>query len=404
MIIQLIKANWLPLALSLAALAIAAAIDVQWSGMLLLVLVMGAWAGQQIYASWRENRDQDSGDEDVTDVLHRQADALLQELHDTLQDSSAGLRDELSQIQALVGDAVQTLNSSFHGINGESEAQVAIVRTMMADMSDQVESAGSISFSTFARETDDVLHLFVNHVVQISKDSMQMVEQIDDMVVQMDRADSLLNDVKTIADQTNLLALNAAIEAARAGEAGRGFAVVADEVRKLSQRSNRFNDEIRDVLGSSRADINQARETVAKLASKDMNFAIQSKSRVDSMMTQLEGMNTRLAEQLSEVSGLSGRINEAVGNAVRSLQFEDLVTQLVGYSSGRLDQVQQITGSLGLRIAAPQELEAQDDRLQALIQALIRLREDLAKQGRGAQAAHKPVVQANMQEGDIELF
>ena len=105
---------------------------------------------------------------------------------------------------------------------------------------------------------------------------MNMIEKIDDMAERMNKVESLLTDVKSIADQTNLLALNAAIEAARAGEREEGFAVVADEVRSLSQRSDRFNDEIRTVLGLAQENIDSAKETVSKLASKDMSFAIKS--------------------------------------------------------------------------------------------------------------------------------
>ena len=98
-----------------------------------------------------------------------------------------------------------------------------------------------------------------------------MVEQIDDMAQHMGKAETLLNDVKGIADQTNLLCVNAAIEAARA-ERGKRIWVVADEVRSLSQRSDRFNDEIRAVLGTTRNNIISAKQTVSQLASKDMSF------------------------------------------------------------------------------------------------------------------------------------
>jgi methyl-accepting chemotaxis protein len=80
---------------------------------------------------------------------------------------------------------------------------------------------------------------------------MIMLEQINEISRGMPQVDDLLNDVQPIADQTNLLALNAAIEAARARGAGRVFAVVADEARKLSQRSDPFNEGIRRLLTTS---------------------------------------------------------------------------------------------------------------------------------------------------------
>ncbi len=178
---------------------------------------------------WRQMRvlrRQDLLRQEQRDTLYQESIQLSAALQDAVVGISVSLRDELEQIRTLVRDAVQTLQTSFRSINGESEVQLGIVQGLIANMSDHVEEGSSgLSFATFARETDDVLHFFVQHVVEISKDSMLMVEQIDDMVAQMDHADGLLANVKTIADQTNLLALNAAIEAARAGEAGRGFAV-----------------------------------------------------------------------------------------------------------------------------------------------------------------------------------
>jgi methyl-accepting chemotaxis protein len=390
----------IPLAASATILALSALSGVGAAG-LIAVAGMGAlWFGTALWEHSRAKARPTSAPPDTGQALRRHAQALASELDRAMASLTGDLRGELQQISTLVRDAIGTLEASFRGVNEESETQLDIVQSLITSMSNRMDTEECISFASFAKETDQVLHLFVTHVVDISKDSMLMVEQIDDMVDQMDRADALLADVKTIADQTNLLALNAAIEAARAGEAGRGFAVVADEVRKLSQRSNRFNDEIRTVLGGSRKNIDQARTMVAKLASKDMNFAIQSKSRVDEMMGQLERVDKNVATHLEEISSLAGRVNSAVGDAIRSLQFEDMITQLAGYSAQHLDRLGGISQSL---VQGAEALDAcGDDRdlcAAHLEQMRQRLREHLALEG-----SNKPVAQMDMREGDIELF
>ncbi len=401
MIKEFIQPLGLPLAASAAVVLIAGLAGVSGAGLLALLLLTALWAGFIVHARKIERQHREQAAQRQLQVLGEQMQLLMGDLSGAVAGVADSIRQELQQIRNLVADAVRTLDESFHGINSESASQVAITQELIANLADTVDEKGGISFADFAKETDEVLHFFVQHVIEISKDSMHMVEQIDDMMTQMDRADTLLADVKVIADQTNLLALNAAIEAARAGEAGRGFAVVAEEVRKLSQRSDRFNDEIRDVLGNSRGNIEHARETVSRIASKDMNFAIQSKTRVDEMMGQIDVMNQRIESQLQQVSELGSRISGAVGGAVRSLQFEDLVNQLASHSDQNLDRLLEVVSVLDTQLPALREVCGSPG--QDCSESVQRIRDTLLERSQ-SQRSHKPVAQTNMSEGDIELF
>ncbi len=314
------------------------------------------------------------------------------------------MRDELASIRNLVSDAVKTLQQSFEGLSQQVNMQQAIVNELVSGMKGAEDGQSNKgSFAAFTEHTDEVLRYFIDYVVNLSAGSMNMVGQIDDMSDRMNEVDNLLDDVKAIADQTNLLALNAAIEAARAGDSGRGFAVVADEVRKLSQRSARFNEEIRTVLAAAQENVNDARATVGELASKDMNFALKSKSRVDEMMKHINTVNKKTEAHIAKISDITSCIDSHVGDAVRSLQFEDIVGQLTEFSSGHLGCIESMIQSIDEGIK--DLLLSSDDGIDAYIKGL----EDVCKRVAALDEAtrvklHNPVSQKNMSEGEVELF
>ncbi len=375
---------------------------------LLLVAVAAAWAWTsyaKLLGDLPDSRARGGAGADEDEDEFKQAlDGILTDISTGICDEVEVVRSEINQIQTLVGDAVQTLNGSFNGLNAESKEQQALVFSLIENMADTTRDATSrVSFREFAQATNEVLQFFVENVLGTSRDSMQMVTRVDDMTGQMDKIERLLGDVKQIADQTNLLALNAAIEAARAGEAGRGFAVVADEVRKLSRHSARFNDQIREAVGAARTDIDGAKQSIAAMASKDMSLAIQAKAQVDDMMTQIAEVNQEISKKLDRVSGITDRINNDVAHAVRSLQFEDIVRQLLQYTEGKLGRVEEYvreaTGSLGLCKAGDGSSEVHYvDQLRETRERLKGLKQSWDE------ASRKPVEQGSMDEGEIELF
>ena len=350
----------------------------------------------------RANADRrDAPDTDDAQDLEHAVSGLVAGLERHMSGMIATMRNDLKQMQTLVLDATTTLQGAFHGLNDRSGRQSRLLAEMLAMLQDKDDDG--IAISGFAAETDAVLRYFVDYVVNTSANSMAMVEHIDEMSIRMARADRLLDDVKVIADQTNLLALNAAIEAARAGSAGSGFAVVADEVRKLSRRSDRFSDEIRVVIGESVHAIDASRAAIEKLASQDMSFAIQAKARVNDMLEKLTRMNQSVGTALDTVSGISSEIDGLVAEAVRSLQFEDIVTQLAAYSERHLLRMERIVGSVHDGISELREAEARQPR--DFLEILARLQRDVDSYVASETGLDsKPVGQVSMHQGDIELF
>lgn len=245
----------------------------------------------------------------------------------------------------------------------------------------------------FTEGISGVLQYFIDLVVRISRQSMETSYKIDDMVRQMDGIFALLANIKTITDDTHLLALNAAVEAARAGEAGRGFAVVASEVRRLSQHSRQFSERLRMQIEEIKTTIAAVRKVVGTVASTDMNVSLEAKGRVDLMIVALQQANERIAQSLQSLSSTTDQIHTGVGVAVRALQFEDIITQLLGYTRKPLDTLRELATLLEAAT------EANDSTTLCSLGATL-----IQRYAEDDREDHKPVAQISMGAGEVELF
>jgi methyl-accepting chemotaxis protein len=401
-LLAFISGFWKPIGLSGLLVAVAVLMNLPASTVALLILMLFVWMGFSYFSFVACRKSiKDSEESDVKNALDTISHEVSIELQHGVSEVVQLLQGEQEQIKTLVQDAMQVLQSSFHGIDSKSRDQLALVQALILDITGGADDESSVSFDEFTKETDTVLKYFVDHVIAVSSESMLLVERIDDLVVHMDNAEKLLLDVNVIADQTNLLALNAAIEAARAGESGRGFAIVADEVRKLAKRSNKFNKEIGIVIGQSRENISYAQASIESLASKDMTMAISSKSQVDNMMIQLGGMNKKMSSRLAEVSTISSGVHRMVDDAVRSLQFEDIVTQLAQRAQSQLTVIESLIQTVEKEVA---QIENADDMTsEQAIEKMTSIKSFIRDQVEGVENS-RPADQSNMSEGEVELF
>ena len=337
------------IAISLALFVQFAVWPVLWPAWIAILLLTVVWVATGLWVlRLRVDRERQQQQlwQDQQQQQQQQIAAVCGEFEQVLSREVDALRESVRSSRQLIGEAVAGLYNSFQGLTQESDAQSQLIVGLTDQFSGMTADANSFDLPSFIRQNREVLEQNVKLLVNMSKHSMQVAHRIDDVASQMQEIFGLLDNANRIAEQTNLLALNAAIEAARAGEAGRGFAVVADEVRNLSQDSAQFNEQIRTLVTQAQKIFSETRDVVGTMASQDMSVSIDAKGRIDSMMEQVQGLNDAVAHGLDEVTSIVQRIHGNVGAAVRALQFEDITGQTLERALRNLDQIDSLRGIL----------------------------------------------------------
>jgi methyl-accepting chemotaxis protein len=301
---------------------------------------------------------------------------------------------ELERVKRLLSEAIEQLVSSFGEMNSHIQAQRDLALSIIHRMTDEHQGPDGTSFAEFVMVTSRTMESFVDNTLKTSKIAMGLVETMDVIDREVKAILSILGEIEAISKQTNLLALNAAIEAARAGEAGRGFAVVADEVRALSQRTDSFSQQIRGHMESVHVSLNAAQTDIYAVASLDMNFALESKQRVQDTMKRIGEINQNMAVAAQGINAHADQVSAGVNTAVTALQFQDMTHQLIEHIQHRVE-----TGARLVETMA-QAFQEQTDPAEGIRRA----RDTLSNQEQAARDRAQPVKQDSMNAGDIELF
>ncbi|MCL5237808.1 MAG: methyl-accepting chemotaxis protein [Nitrospirae bacterium] len=228
-------------------------------------------------------------------------------------DNLASASQELSASSEQMSRGMTEQSTRASQIAASSEEMSQTVVDIAKNSSNMASSA--VETTRIAKDGEEIVSRSVQEVKAIADTVNESAKLMSDLGDRSRQIGDIIDVIKDIADQTNLLALNAAIEAARAGEQGRGFAVVADEVRKLAERTSKATAEIGGMIGAIQNEVERAVENMdsgTKRVEIGVEFSTKAGSALHSIVSSVEGLQSmvqQIASATEEMSTTSEQIS-----------------------------------------------------------------------------------------------
>ncbi|KAA8711086.1 methyl-accepting chemotaxis protein [Pseudomonas cannabina] len=252
----------------------------------------------------------------------------IQRMGTTLRDLIGGIRDSVVQIASAAEELSAVTEQTSAGVNSqkvETDQVATAMHEMSATVAEVARNAEQASHAASnadreARDGDKVVGEAIAQIERLATEVGRSADAMNQLEQESDKIGKVMDVIKAVAEQTNLLALNAAIEAARAGEAGRGFAVVADEVRGLAQRTQQSTVEIETLVAALQSGTRQVSSIM--LNSRELTVSSVQLSRkagtslgsITQTVSSIQAMNQQIAAAAEQQSAVAEEISRSIVN------------------------------------------------------------------------------------------
>jgi methyl-accepting chemotaxis protein len=295
------------------------------------------------------------------DELSRLADAFnrftakIQQLVQQVASATGQLHNSTDRMNAITTETERGISEQ----QSETDQVATAINEMAATVQEVARSAAAAADSAATADKQAVhgqqeVGQTIRDITALAGDVEQAASAMQQLETDSRNIGAVLDVIRGVAEQTNLLALNAAIEAARAGEQGRGFAVVADEVRVLAQRTQKSTQEIESMIGQLQEAAVAAARTMEKGRARAQDTVNQARSAGESLdaiaaaVGVISDMNTQIASAVEEQSAVAEELNKNISNISRIAEMSAEGSHQTAAASGEIrnlaDQLDSLVG------------------------------------------------------------
>lgn len=241
--------------------------------------------------------------------------------------------EKLPGTAQMVESSTQDLSQRFITLAESARMQGEQVQTILNVVGSlSLENGETLKMEDFTALFAETLGGSIERILYVSKMAMSMVYRLDDAIATLDHVEGFIGSIQKINKQANLLALNATIESARAGSAGKGFGVVASEVKNVSNEISALAGTMREKISLVSQHVRSSYGILKDVATADMSSNILAKERLDQLMTSMIGRNKEVSDVLKETAETSQNLSKTISSMVMGMQFQDRTSQHIDNS------------------------------------------------------------------------